>query len=349
MKRIFIHLNAFTLVELLVTIAIINMLIAILLPAVLSVRETVRLGSCQNNLAKIVFATKMYEETFGVLPSGTVNETNPIRNVPMGNHIGWIPRILPFLEQSPLYSTIDFSKGVYDPENEKAWLSVAPSLFRCPSDNSGTENIHSNYMACHEGTETPIDNNNCGVFFLNSQLRSKDIADGNSYTVWFGEATVLPLSQWQQSTSAGFSCSSLGWMSGTPGTIRNTGQKVNTKPFCATWLMPFTVTGQINPAGFPYKLSDLSDNNKEENNENITKENITKTNGVKTGGVIPATLWSTELPEQFHVGGFSSFHIGGANHAFGDGNVRLIFETIDADLYQKLGQRNDGAAVSLDN
>ncbi|MDR3196474.1 MAG: DUF1559 domain-containing protein [Planctomycetaceae bacterium] len=336
MKRIFIHWGAFTLVELLVVIAIINMLMAILLPAILSVRETVNRGYCQNNLAKIVFATKMYEESFGVLPSGTVNNTNPIRNVPIGNHIGWIPRILPFLEQSPLYNMIDFSEGVYAPANEQAWLSVTPNIFRCPSDKSGAENRHSNYMACHEGTETPIDNNNRGVFFLNSQLRSKDISDGNSYTVWMGEAAVLPAPQRQKSLPNGSSCFSLGWMSGTPGTIRNTGQKVNAEPFCATWLMPFTETGQINPAGFPYKLSiDKKDENSESNTE--------------TGKIIPATLWSTELPEQFRVGGFNSFHVGGANHAFGDGKVRMVFETIDTNLYQKLGQRDDGGTVSLDD
>jgi prepilin-type N-terminal cleavage/methylation domain-containing protein len=334
MKRFFIYSNAFTLIELLVVIAIINMLVAILLPAVLSVRETMRRGHCQNNLSKIVLATKMYEESFGILPSGPINETNPIRNVPIGNHIGWLPRILPFLEQTPLYNTIDFSKDVYDPANEPAWLSVTPEIFRCTSDGSGSGGRHSNYMACHEGLEMPIDTGNRGVFFLNSQLRSKDILDGNSHTVWFGEAIVIPTTLWRtQIPFSGSFCTSLGWMSGTPGTIRNTGHKINAQPFYVTWAMPFKEAGQINPAGFPYKLST------DAKNENDTE----------TDSVLPATLWATELPEQFQVGGFNSFHPGGANHAFGDGKVRMIFETIDSDLYKKLGQRDDGATVSLDD
>ncbi|MDR0610905.1 MAG: DUF1559 domain-containing protein, partial [Planctomycetaceae bacterium] len=291
MKRIFIYSGAFTLIELLVVIAIINMLIAILLPAVLSVRETMRRGHCQNNLSKIVFATKMYEESFGVLPLGTVNETGrPIRNVPMGNHLGWIPRILPFLEQTALYNTIDFSKGVYDPANEQAWLSVTPEIFRCSSDSSGAGDSHSNYMACHGGSEIPIGTDNRGVFFLNGQLRSRDILDGNSYTVWFGEAMVIPTALWQkQFPSSGSFCTSLGWMSGTPGTIRNTGHKINAQPFYVTWAMPFNKAGQINPAGFPYRLS------ADVKNENDTENE----NDLETGNVLRRTLWSTELPEQF--------------------------------------------------
>ncbi|MDR1271365.1 MAG: DUF1559 domain-containing protein [Planctomycetaceae bacterium] len=344
MKLISIKPNAFTLIELLVVMLIINILIALLLPAVLSVRETVRRGQCQSNLSKIVLATKMYEESFGVLPPGTVNTDRPIRNVPIGNHLGWIPRILPFLEQSALYNTIDFSKGVYDPANNQGWFSVTPNMFRCPSDYSGTESRHSNYMACHEGIETSIDIGNRGTFFLNSRLRSKDILDGNSCTVWFGEATIMAAPHWRNMLPSGATCASLGWMSGTPGTIRNTGQKINAKPFCATWLMPFTETGQINPAGLPYKI--LSNENGTENN---TETENGVNNSVKT--ILPdsATLWSTELPEQFQVGGFNSFHVGGANHAFGDGNVQMIFETIDTNLYQKLGRCDDGATVSLDN
>jgi hypothetical protein len=145
----------------------------------------------------------------------------------------------------------------------------------------------------------------------------------------------------KQFPSSGSFCTSLGWMSGTPGTIRNTGHKINDQPFCVTWIMPFNEAGQINSSGFPYKLSanEKSENDTENNTENDTK----------TGKVLPATLWSTKLPEQFQVGGFNSFHPGGANHAFGNGNIRMIFETIDADLYKKLGQRDDGATISLDD
>jgi prepilin-type N-terminal cleavage/methylation domain-containing protein/prepilin-type processing-associated H-X9-DG protein len=49
------------------------------------------------------------------------------------------------------------------------------------------------------------------------------------------------------------------------------------------------------------------------------------------------------------VGGFSSQHPGGANVAFGDGNVRYLRESISSQVLQQLGHRADGKLLgSLD-
>ena len=191
MKPDLIKCRAFTMLELLVVIAVIGILIALLLPAVQAARESVRRMQCAHHLAQIGLAVKQFENVQGVLPSGTVNETGPIRNVPIGNHIGWIPRLLPHLEQLPLYEKIDFTKGAYDPENHVAWLSNIPPTFACPSERSAW-GIQSNYMACNGSEEASIDTTNNGVFFLNSKLRSRDIPDGAANTIWIGESLVDP-------------------------------------------------------------------------------------------------------------------------------------------------------------
>ena len=49
------------------------------------------------------------------------------------------------------------------------------------------------------------------------------------------------------------------------------------------------------------------------------------------------------------VGGFSSFHTGGANFAFGDGSIRFISQSILPALFQKLGNRHDGQMLDLDD
>jgi len=324
--------RAFTLIELLVVIAIIGILIALLLPAVQSAREAARRNQCANHLMQIGIAAKNYEQNFGLLPSGTVNESGPIRNVPLGNHMGWIPRLLPFLEQNALYGGINFDKGVYDPENRDVWLGQPLNVLRCPSDggwswrNSQTttpvQPMDVSYKACHSGSETPIDADNNGVFFLNSKLRSRDIYDGTSNTIFFGEALILSddraieakrsssvtfiLPEKTEDTAKPLVYGGLGWMSGTPGTIRNTGNPPNVYvgPF-SNWTMPHEILPQL-----------------------------------KAEDALPAETWAEELPGQFIVGGFGSWHTGVTNFIFGDGSVHNVSMSINGKVYSDLGSRS---------
>src|SRR5262245_46719238 len=65
--------RAFTLVELVVVIAIIGILVALLLPAVQAAREAARRGQCTNNMKQVVLAILNYESTKKQLPRGTYN------------------------------------------------------------------------------------------------------------------------------------------------------------------------------------------------------------------------------------------------------------------------------------
>ena len=62
--------NGFTLVELLVVIAIIGILVALLLPALNSVREAAQRATCANHLRQIGLATQTHVDTFSAYPSG---------------------------------------------------------------------------------------------------------------------------------------------------------------------------------------------------------------------------------------------------------------------------------------
>src|SRR5262245_65572341 len=84
---------AFTLVEMLVVIAVIAILMGLLLPAVQWAREAANRTSCGNNLKQIGLATHLYEFNHKRLPpSALENEAAT-----------WAWLILPYLEQDNLY------------------------------------------------------------------------------------------------------------------------------------------------------------------------------------------------------------------------------------------------------
>jgi prepilin-type N-terminal cleavage/methylation domain-containing protein/prepilin-type processing-associated H-X9-DG protein len=55
----------------------------------------------------------------------------------------------------------------------------------------------------------------------------------------------------------------------------------------------------------------------------------------------------TQPPDPLFVGGFSSFHPGGANFLLVGGSVRFVSETIDPKTYRRLGNRADGELTEL--
>jgi len=67
--------RGFTLVELLVVIAVIGMLVALLLPAINAARESGRRTQCANNFKQIGLAIHACEEAYGLLPPLCVNQS----------------------------------------------------------------------------------------------------------------------------------------------------------------------------------------------------------------------------------------------------------------------------------
>jgi prepilin-type N-terminal cleavage/methylation domain-containing protein len=97
------HRRGFTLVELIVVIAIIAVLIAILLPAVQKVRESAMRTVCINNLKQLGIACHSFHGSHRVMPP--YNGEFPT-NKPPGILGSWFVHILPFVENSPLHEQL---------------------------------------------------------------------------------------------------------------------------------------------------------------------------------------------------------------------------------------------------
>ena len=204
--------NAFTLVELLVVIAIIGVLVGLLLPAVQAAREAARRCQCANNISQFGLALHHYEFNTEHLPAGVINPNGPIRSEEVGQHVSWLINIMPQLEQNAIYNHFDQNAGAYATKNEKVRQARIPTL-QCPSyhgrPSASSNATISNYAGCYHDSEVPIDVDNNGVLFLNSQIRFSEIGDGSSQTILVGEKLGGD--------------DDLGWTSGTRASLRNTG------------------------------------------------------------------------------------------------------------------------------
>ncbi len=183
--------RGFTLIELLVVIAIIAILIALLLPAVQQAREAARRTQCRNNLKQLGLALHNYHDNFNCFPFGQQDSAKSYSA---------ISQLLPYFDQAPLYSSIDFNLPHNNPANNAARLTEIPAL-RCPSDFSnplGGQGGATNYMA-NKGTGViwldPTGPNagfqpQTGVMFFQSRVRMRDILDGTTNTAAFSERVL---------------------------------------------------------------------------------------------------------------------------------------------------------------
>ena len=98
----------FTLIELVVSIAIIGVLAALLVPAVQSSRDAARRTVCKNQLRQLGLALHMYHEVHRCFPPGSY-VMGP--SFPMQSGWGWGAMALPYIEQSAIYEQINFGLG----------------------------------------------------------------------------------------------------------------------------------------------------------------------------------------------------------------------------------------------
>ncbi len=305
------RVRAFTLVELLVVIAIIGILIALLLPAVQAAREAARRSQCANHLKQIGVALHNYHDSFRTFPYGWDDRGS-----------GWTLHILRYLELGNIYDTIHFQESgpgnwSSGSENQAACETVIP-VFRCPSmpleEHIDYNGIEKRVPASYRG--------NAG---------SESSSDDTSTIVIPGTKSLENLSQ----NGIFYACSTVRFRDVTDGTS-NTLLVGESRPDPA-----FHKDGQ--GMDFWYIGSPQIDPCRCDGSTGGTE--FSEFVG-STLAPMSALLKFPGMHGRLMELSFGSYHPGGAQFVMGDGNVRFVADTIDADLFTALGSRNGGEIVS---
>lgn len=300
----------FTLVELLVVVAIVGLLAALLLPAVQSAREAARRTSCANKLRQIGVAFHLEHDAIGSFPSGF-----SLRNLPRDDITpgwGWGMAILPTLEQAALHNSGNLVVPIGMPANHTVVVARL-SEFLCPStaqnagavdwgyDNArffGLEELaRAQYIgsagSVRDGANPAKESMGSGALYLNSNTSMKDLTDGSSHTLLVGERPDR--------------VADATWV-GTPwiGMHFCTKKEWKTKSCVSTMYLCLGRTGSAS-------TSDLS------------------------GFGINAADAGAD--------GFGSNHPGGANFLFCDGSVQFLRDGTSKALFSALGTRSGGEII----
>lgn len=310
----------FTLVELLVSISIIGLLIALLLPAVQSARESSRRAQCSNNLKQLGIGFHAHHDALKKFPpsyqiqvggSGAMGTPDPLTR-DAGPGWGWGMLLLPYVEQASLYDEFNLNLPCWHAQNNAPARRVLP-LFLCPSAGADTlpfsvinpsGNVlatfsRSSYVA-NVGQEEPWGHTADdyapiadGPLYRNSKTRAADVLDGLSNTVFLGEHHQV--------------LSSKTWVGVVPGAT-----------VCPT-------------PQFAFSSCDLA----------ATLVNVHS--GPSTSEKPPA-IHPPNSP-LCHVCQMYSQHPGGCNVMLGDGSVRFISEYISQPIWAAMSSRAMGEPI----
>lgn len=189
--------RGFTLVELLVVIAIVGVLMGLLLPAVFAAREAARRTTCSANLRQIGIGLANYHATWSTFPPGGV-EWRPFLNTTK-KQIAWSAFLLPYIEQKPLYASLDLNAAFDSPENAAAAATVLP-VYLCPSTLRDVPLIDgrgaTDYAGIYGERITSPNSPPKGIMLYDMAIGEKQIEDGLSHTLIVSEDAGFSDGQW---------------------------------------------------------------------------------------------------------------------------------------------------------
>lgn len=337
--------QAFTLVELLVVIAIIGILIALLLPAVQAAREAARRAQCVNNLKQMGLALHNYHDVYRTLPIGAALARRGT-SFSIRWAVNWKTSILPYIEQRSVFDQLDFINGLFCPwpdgriTGNLVLERLVITLYKCPSSpwhpltdndrgawaNAAMELVQKHeYVGISGAYPDPAGRTDqcrqvlygqvcrTGPLVINEAKNFGDIVDGTSNTMLVAEQSgQVRVVESGVLRPRPIRCQ---WVGGWAGAY--SASVTVTRVDQITSVINFYATGLTNvkyPPNYPTAGDD------------IQNEGSGYTYGTNT--IV------------------NSFHPGVVNVCLSDGSVRSVSETIDIDLWRRLGARDDGLPIA---
>ena len=209
--------QGFTLVELLVVVAIIAVLIGLLLPAVQAARESARRVSCQSKIRQIAVALLKYETGNRKFPAAVKGDPGSTPSDADGTvaRESWVVSVLPGIEEQRLSDAYNRGVSPAHASNQAVRSTRLPALL-CPTDS-----FNGSPFMGSQGVDTPALGDNWargnyaanaslgvlnpasprtgstpeawgrnllrGMMGFNRAVRIQDVSDGTSKTVLLAE------------------------------------------------------------------------------------------------------------------------------------------------------------------
>jgi prepilin-type N-terminal cleavage/methylation domain-containing protein len=313
--------TAFTLIELLLVIAIIGILVALILPAVQVAREAARRMECANHLKQISTAILLHENTYRHLPTGGWGKewaALPELGVDGRQPGGWIFNVLPFIEQQSVHDLGGISPALLNANGQR--LQAALPVMHCPTRRGAQ--LFSNYRTWQPPS----------YLLVNDVARNDYAMNGGDRVTLYGTGppslAVASTFAWPNTSLVNGVCfqrSKVRLAEVTDGTSN-------------TYLV-----GKKHLRRDHYTNGqDQGDNESLYSGDDRDLIRFTGTSNIPT---------LKPLSDAFVAGQeglvFGSAHASGFQVALCDGSVRLIAYEVDHDVHGRLGNRRDGQPVAL--